>query len=187
MSRHRATSQDNALVIGIESRFFRTSDGGQWLVCHFAKFTSRFGRIAAKFTQDLLPPLPGLNVDRIDATRELVTVHASPTAPAVSWPLCCTASRRIHSRYFRTLADKPLVGRPSRLHVTVRRFVCGNVGYGIAYLIGLQLFPLFPRRVVIANNDLLQLAAIVLGISMLSSLLGIWKASRVKPNQALSG
>ena len=39
-------------------------------------------------TQDLLPPLPGLNVDRVDATRELVTVHARPTAPAVACPLC---------------------------------------------------------------------------------------------------
>ena len=65
--------------------------------------------------------------------------------------------------------------------------ILGAVGYGVAYLIGLQLFPLFPRRVVIANNDLLQLSAIVLGISLMSSLLGIWKASRVKPNQALSG
>ena len=65
--------------------------------------------------------------------------------------------------------------------------ILGAVGYGVAYMIGLQLFPLFPRRVVIANKDLLQLAAIVLAISLLSSLLGIWKASRVKPNQALSG
>lgn len=65
--------------------------------------------------------------------------------------------------------------------------ILGAVGYGIAYLIGLQLFPLFPRRVVIANNDLLQLAGIVLTISLLSSGLGIWKASRVKPNQALMG
>ncbi len=65
--------------------------------------------------------------------------------------------------------------------------ILGAVGYGIAYLIGLQLFPLFPRRVVIADNDLLQLAGIVLAISLLSSGLGIWKASRVKPNQALMG
>jgi putative ABC transport system permease protein len=65
--------------------------------------------------------------------------------------------------------------------------ILGAVGYGVAYLIGLQLFPLFPRRVVIANNDLLQLAGIVLAISLLSSGLGIWKASRVTPNQALMG
>ena len=65
--------------------------------------------------------------------------------------------------------------------------ILGVLGYGIAYVIGLQLFPAFPRRVVLAENDLVQLAGIVLGISLLSSGLGIWKASRVKPNQALMG
>ena len=49
------------------------------------------------------------------------------------------------------------------------------------------MFPYFPRRVVITNEDLLQLAVIVLGISVLSSLLGIWKALRVEPNEALMG
>lgn len=62
----------------------------------------------------------------------------------------------------------------------------GFGGYGIAYLLGRQLFPLFPRRVIITGEDLWQLAFIVLGISMASSILGIWKALRVTPNEALS-
>ena len=37
-----------------------------------------------------------------------------------------------------------------------------------------------------AFADLLWLAAIVLGISVLASLLGIWKAMRVEPNKVLS-
>jgi putative ABC transport system permease protein len=65
--------------------------------------------------------------------------------------------------------------------------ILGGVGYGVAYLIGHQVFPLFPRRVVLAGDDLAELAAIVLVISVLSSLLGIWKAARVEPNQALTG
>jgi putative ABC transport system permease protein len=65
--------------------------------------------------------------------------------------------------------------------------ILGVVGYGVAYMAGTQMFPLFPRRVVLANNDLAQLAVVVLAISLLSSLLGIWKASRVEPNQALTG
>ena len=52
---------------------------------------------------------------------------------------------------------------------------------------GQKLFPYFPRRVVLNDQDLLQLAAIVLGISVLSSFLGIWKAMRVTPNEALMG
>ena len=38
----------------------------------------------------------------------------------------------------------------------------------------------------IETADLLWLAVIVLGISVLASLLGIWKAMRVEPNKVLS-
>jgi len=62
----------------------------------------------------------------------------------------------------------------------------GALGYGLAYWLGTFAFPQFPRLVVIETPDLLALAAIVLGISVLSSLLGIWKAMRVEPNKVLS-
>lgn len=62
----------------------------------------------------------------------------------------------------------------------------GALGYGLAYWLGTFAFPQFPRLVVIETPDLLSLAAIVLGISVLSSLLGIWKAMRVEPNKVLS-
>jgi len=65
--------------------------------------------------------------------------------------------------------------------------ILGTLGYGLAYLIGQKLFPVFPRRVVLTEQDLVILAFIVLGISVLSSLLGIWRALRVSPNEALSG
>ena len=50
----------------------------------------------------------------------------------------------------------------------------------------LWVFPLFPRRVVITSENLVQLAVIVLAISVLSSLLGIWKAMSIQPNEILS-
>ena len=62
----------------------------------------------------------------------------------------------------------------------------GALGYGLAYWLGTFAFPKFPRLVVIETPDLLSLAAIVLGISVLSSLLGIWKAMSVEPNKVLS-
>jgi len=62
----------------------------------------------------------------------------------------------------------------------------GVLGYGLAYWLGTFAFPKFPRLVVIETPDLLSLAAIVLGISVLSSLLGIWKAMSVEPNKVLS-
>jgi putative ABC transport system permease protein len=62
----------------------------------------------------------------------------------------------------------------------------GALGYGLAYWLGTFAFPRFPRLVVIETPDLLQLAGIVLGISVLASFLGIWKAMRVEPNKVLS-
>ncbi len=62
----------------------------------------------------------------------------------------------------------------------------GAFGYGLAWWIGRYAFPLFPRLVLIAPADLIRLAVIVVGISMVASLLGIWKAMRVEPNTVLS-
>jgi len=62
----------------------------------------------------------------------------------------------------------------------------GALGYGIAWLIGQRLFLLFPRRVLIVEQDLLMLAGIVVGISVLASGLGVWKAMRVQAGEVLS-
>ena len=40
------------------------------------------------------------------------------------YPLCGTASRRIHSRYIRRVADLPCAGRQIYLRVITRRFIC---------------------------------------------------------------
>lgn len=64
--------------------------------------------------------------------------------------------------------------------------VLGGLGYVLAYYFGKWVFPLFPRRVIIAHDDLLHLGLIVLAISILSSLLGIWKAMQIQPNEVLS-
>lgn len=62
----------------------------------------------------------------------------------------------------------------------------GAIGYGIAWYLGGFIFPNFPRRVLITPDDLIGLAIVVVVISVLSSLLGIWKALRVEPNKVLS-
>jgi len=62
----------------------------------------------------------------------------------------------------------------------------GALGYGLAYSIGLWVYPYFPRRVSITNTILVQLALIVVAISVISSLLGIWKAMSVQPNEVLA-
>jgi putative ABC transport system permease protein len=92
---------------------------------------------------------------------------------------------KVHS-----IALLKLIGARRRVILTMilqQALLLGGIGYGLAYAIGRQVFPKFPRRVVIVNEDLMLLAVVVGGIAVLSSLLGIWKALRVAPNEALSG
>lgn len=62
----------------------------------------------------------------------------------------------------------------------------GLLGYVFAFYAGKWVFPFFPRRVIITQQDLVSLAMIVFVISVLSAVLGIWKAMRVEPNEVLS-
>ena len=62
----------------------------------------------------------------------------------------------------------------------------GGIGFCVAYILGQWIFPYFPRQVVLVNYDLYFLAIIVLIISILSSLLGIWRAMRADPSEILS-
>jgi len=87
------------------------------------------------------------------------------------------------------IAMLKLMGARNRVVVALilqQALLLGAVGYGLAYCIGLWIFPYFPRRVAITSENLLQLALIVLAISVFSSLLGIWKAMSVQPNEILS-
>jgi transposase len=71
----------------------------------------------------ILPDLSDLVIEQVSITNNVtVTVRAVvPTAPC---PCCGTISKRIQSRYTRTLRDLPASGRPVSLIVQVRRFFC---------------------------------------------------------------
>ena len=87
-----------------------------------------------------------------------------------------------------SIALLKLIGAPNRVilgMILQQAVLLGFFGYGIAWLLGQRLFPMFPRRVIITGEDLIQLAFVVAAISVLSSLLGIWKAMQVSPNEAL--
>lgn len=88
-----------------------------------------------------------------------------------------------------SIALLKLIGAPDRviLGMVLRQALfIGSAGHAIAYVLGRFLFPLFPRRVLITEPDLQQLALIVVGMCVLGSLLGIWRAVRVSPNEVLS-
>ncbi len=118
---------------------------------------------------------------QIGLFRVLLTVIAAIIMALILYTLTLD---KIHS-----IALLKLIGAPNTVilgMILQQALILGSVGFGIAYLVGQQLFPMFPRRVILADSDLLQLAAIVLAISVASSILGIWKAMKVSPNEALS-
>lgn len=87
------------------------------------------------------------------------------------------------------IAMLKLIGARNRVIVGLilqQSLLIGALGYGLAWWLGQYAFPRFPRLVVIETADLLALAAIVLAISVLASLLGIGKALRVEPNKVLA-
>ncbi|WP_233365479.1 transposase family protein [Rhodococcus globerulus] len=56
-----------------------------------------------------------------------VRIRASPLSTSASCPTCGVSSKRVHSRYERTLADAAIGNQPSLLVLQVRRFVCTNI------------------------------------------------------------
>ena len=73
----------------------------------------------------ILLPLPrGLKITLIGEGFDGVLVHVSSIRRWARCPLCQAPSRHIHSRYCRTPADLPCVGRPLRLLLNVRKFFC---------------------------------------------------------------
>jgi transposase len=66
----------------------------------------------------------GLVVDRVEVEPGGVLVFVRPSSKSAICPRCGGASRSIHSRYERRLADLPAHGRRVQLRVQVRRFRC---------------------------------------------------------------
>jgi transposase len=71
----------------------------------------------------ILPDLSDLVIEQISVTNE-VTITVRAASPAAPCPCCGTISKRIQSRYMRTLRDLPASGRPVHLVLHVRRFFC---------------------------------------------------------------
>jgi putative ABC transport system permease protein len=118
---------------------------------------------------------------QIGLFRVLLTVIAAIIMALILYTLTLD---KVHS-----IALLKLIGAPNAVILGLimqQALALGVLGFGIAYLVGLRLFPMFPRRVILTTDDLLQLALIVLGISVASSVLGIWKAMRVEPHEALA-
>ena len=123
-------------------------------------------------------------VDRARRQIALIRVLLTAVAAIVMALILYTLTLdKIHS-----IALLKLLGAPNTVilgMILQQALFLGGLGFVIAYLLGQKIFPHFPRRVILINQDLIQLALIVLGISVVSSLLGIAKALRVSPNAAI--
>src|SRR6266567_1224528 len=64
-----------------------------------------------------------LQISQVNVANE-ITITLRPTLPTAACPCCGTISKRVQSRYRRTLHDLPISGRFVRLIVEVRRFFC---------------------------------------------------------------
>lgn len=89
----------------------------------------------------------------------------------------------------RDIALLKIIGARNRVIgglILQQALLMGAGGFGLAWWLGQFVFPHFPRLVLIEPADLLSLGLIVLAISTLASVLGIWKALRVEPNTVLA-
>jgi putative ABC transport system permease protein len=90
----------------------------------------------------------------------------------------------------RVIATLKLIGAKNRVIVGLilqQSLLIGLVAYGIGYAIISVTYEKFPRRVELVPIDLQGLFVIVLAICALASLVGIRKALKVDPSQALGG
>ena len=113
---------------------------------------------------------------QIGLFRVLLTVIAAIIMALILYTLTLD---KIHS-----IALLKLIGAPNTVilgMILQQALILGIVGFGIAYLVGQQLFPMFPRRVILADTDLIQLAGIVLAISV-----GIQPAGDLEGHESLS-
>ncbi|MFF9984560.1 transposase family protein [Streptomyces erythrochromogenes] len=73
---------------------------------------------------DVLFPGIELRVERVYVAGRSLFVDAIGTAPPGRCPDCGNGARRVHSRYWRRLADRPVGGREVFVRLRVRRFLC---------------------------------------------------------------
>ncbi len=74
----------------------------------------------------LLPATDALHLEGIAIGPDQITATLVAMQPVGSCPLCGSPSRRIHSRYPRTLTDLPWSQLRVRLELTVRKFFCDH-------------------------------------------------------------
>ena len=90
----------------------------------------------------------------------------------------------------RVIATLKLIGAQNRVIIGMilqQSLLMGILAYAIGYTVILLTYEKFPRRIVLETFDLQVLFVIVMAICTLSSFIGIRKALKVEPAEALGG
>jgi len=90
----------------------------------------------------------------------------------------------------RVIATLKLIGSQNRVIVGMilqQSLLMGILAYAIGYILILLTYEKFPRRIVLEAFDLQSLFVIVMAICMIASFVGIRKALKVEPAEALGG
>lgn len=90
----------------------------------------------------------------------------------------------------KVIATLKLIGSQNRVIVGMilqQSLLMGLIAYAVGYFLISMTYEYFPRRIVLDPFDLRLLFVIVLAICAVSSLVGIRKAMRVEPAEALGG
>jgi transposase len=74
----------------------------------------------------LLPDADLFELDDVTIDDVMITLSIHATQPTATCPDCHQSSRRVHSHYWRTVADLPCMERSVRVRLFVRRFFCDN-------------------------------------------------------------
>lgn len=74
----------------------------------------------------LLPHLADVRLHRVVLQPAHLHLDVAPGIGSARCPSCRCQSRRVHSRYTRSIADEPLGGRQVTIVLQVRRFRCGD-------------------------------------------------------------
>ena len=90
----------------------------------------------------------------------------------------------------KSIATLKLIGAPNQVIIAMilqQSLLMGVIAYGIGYGLILLTYEKFPRRIVLEAFDLQSLFVIVIAICTISSFVGIRKALKVEPAEALGG
>jgi len=102
------------------------------------KDTAKFGDIQNFFEKSspdhldlsVLYPDAELVIESVEYCGNDVHIYARSSLDHGVCPYCGAISHKVHSRYFRTVTDLPILGRRTVLHLWMRKFFCKNCECG---------------------------------------------------------